>query len=222
MSKKYELTDETMEWEGHTLHRIKALRDFNDVKAGDLGGWVESEDNLSQYEKCWLCDNAKVYGNAIVCDNAKVYGNAIVCDNARVYDNAMIRDNARVCNNAIVYSNATVCTNARVCNNAIVYGNAIACGNAIVCDDARVCDNAIVCDDARIYDTKDYCIIIGFGSRLSATTFFRCKDDEIRVNCGCFNGTLDEFRDKVKETHKDNKYAKEYLLAIDMVKVHFS
>ena len=51
MSKKYELTDETMEWEGHTLHRIKALRDFNDVKAGDLGGWVESEDNLSQYEK---------------------------------------------------------------------------------------------------------------------------------------------------------------------------
>ena len=156
MSKKYELTDETMELEGHILHRIKALRDFNYVKAGDLGGWVESEDNLSQYEKCWLCDNAKVYGNAIVCDNARVY------------------------------------------------------------------DNARVCDNARIYNTKDYCIITGFGSRLSATTFFRCKDDEIRVNCGCFNGTLDEFRDKVKETHKDNKYAKEYLLAIDMVKVHFS
>ena len=156
MSKKYELTDETMEWEGHTLHRIKALRDFNDVKAGDLGGWVESEDNLPQYEKCWL------YGDARVCGNARIYGNA------------------------------------------------------------RVCDNAIVCDNARIYDTKDYCIITGFGSRLSATTFFRCKDDEIRVNCGCFNGTLDEFRDKVKETHKDNKYAKEYLLAIDMVKVHFS
>ena len=168
MSKKYELTDETMEWEGHILHRIKALRDFNYVKAGDLGGWVESEDNLSQYEKCWLCDNARIYDNAIVCNNARIY------------------------------------------DNAIVYGDAIVCGNAIVCD------------NARIYDTKDYCIITGFGSRLSATTFFRCKDDEIRVNCGCFNGTLDEFRDKVKETHKDNKYAKEYLLAIDMVKVHFS
>ena len=174
MSKKYELTDETMEWEGHTLHRIKALRDFNNVKAGDLGGWVESEDNLSQYEKCWLCDNAIVYGDAIVCNNARIYDNAIVYGDARIY------------------------------------------GNAIVYDNARVCDNA------RIYNIKDYCIITGFGSRLSATTFFRCKDDEIRVNCGCFNGTLDEFRDKVKETHKDNKYAKEYLLAIDMVKVHFS
>ena len=186
MSKKYELTDETMEWEGHTLHRIKALRDFNYVKAGDLGGWVESEDNLSQYKKCWLYDDARVYGNAIVCDNAKVYANAIVCDNAKVCDNA------------------------------------IACGNAIVCDNAKVCGNATACGNARIYNTKDYCIITGFGSRLSTTTFFRCKDDEIRVNCGCFNGTLDEFCDKVKETHKDNKYAKEYLLAIDMVKVHFS
>ena len=162
MSKKYELTDETMEWEGHTLHRIKALRDFNNVKAGDLGGWVESEDNLFQYEKCWLCDNAMVYGDTRIYDNARIYGDTIVYDNARV------------------------------------------------------------CDNARIYDIKDYCIITGFGSRLSATTFFRCKDDEIRVNCGCFNGTLDEFRDKVKETHRDNKYAKEYLLAIDMVKVHFS
>ena len=198
MSKKYELTDETMEWEGHTLHRIKALRDFNYVKAGDLGGWVESEDNLSQYEKCWL------YGDAIVCGNARIYGDAIVYDNARVCDNAIVHDNARVYGDAIVYDNA------RVCDNAIVYG------------DARVYGNARVCDNAIVYDTKDYCIITGFGSRLSTTTFFRCKDDEIRVNCGCFNGTLDEFRDKVKETHKDNKYAKEYLLAIDMVKVHFS
>ena len=198
MSKKYELTDETMEWEGHTLHRIKALRDFNYVKAGDLGGWVESEDNLSQYEKCWLCDNAIVYGDA------RIYGDVIVYGNAIVHGNAIVCNNARVCDNAIVYSNAIVCSNARVCDNAIIYGNAIVCSNAI------------------IYNTKDYCIITGFGSRLSATTFFRCKDDEIRVNCGCFNGTLDEFRDKVKETHKDNKYAKEYLLAIDMVKVHFS
>ena len=210
VNKKYELTDETMEWEGHTLHRIKALRDFNNVKAGDLGGWVESEDNLSQYEKCWLYDNAIVYGNAIVCDNAIVYGNAIVCGNARIYGDAIVYGNAMVYSNAIVY------------NNARVYNNAIVCGNARVCNNARVCDNAIVCNNARIYNTKDYCIITGFGSSLSTTTFFRCKDDEIRVNCGCFNGTLDEFRDKVKETHKDNKYAKEYLLAIDMVKVHFS
>ena len=38
MDKKYELTDETMEFDGHTLHRIRALKSFSDVMKGDLGG----------------------------------------------------------------------------------------------------------------------------------------------------------------------------------------
>ena len=36
----YELTDETIEVRGHTLHRIRALKDINEVvHAGDLGGF---------------------------------------------------------------------------------------------------------------------------------------------------------------------------------------
>ena len=34
---KYKLTDETIELNGKTLFRIQALKDFGDVKAGDLG-----------------------------------------------------------------------------------------------------------------------------------------------------------------------------------------
>ena len=46
--KKFEFTDETKQNEGGiTLHRIRAIRDFGDVKAGDLGGWIEREGNLS-------------------------------------------------------------------------------------------------------------------------------------------------------------------------------
>ena len=44
MSRKYELTNITMEFEGRTLYRIRALKDFADVKTGDLGGWVSSEE----------------------------------------------------------------------------------------------------------------------------------------------------------------------------------
>ena len=54
MSKKYELTDMTREYEGKTLYCIRALRDFGDIKAGDYGGWIENEENLSQTNKCWL------------------------------------------------------------------------------------------------------------------------------------------------------------------------
>ena len=53
---KYELTKETKRVHGITLHRIKALRDIEryDVKTGDLGGWVERENNLSQSGDAWV------------------------------------------------------------------------------------------------------------------------------------------------------------------------
>lgn len=41
--KKYELTDETMSYNGRTLRRIVAHRNFDDVKKGDKGGWIETE-----------------------------------------------------------------------------------------------------------------------------------------------------------------------------------
>lgn len=48
--KKYKLTKETMCFDGVTLHRIQAIKDFGDVTAGEHGGWVESERNLSGEE----------------------------------------------------------------------------------------------------------------------------------------------------------------------------
>ena len=41
--KKYELTDDTIEFNGQILYRIKALRDFANVKAGDIGGYISGE-----------------------------------------------------------------------------------------------------------------------------------------------------------------------------------
>ncbi len=92
--KKYELTGETRKVGGHTLHRIRAMRDFGNVLKGDLGGWIESESNLSQDGKCWVSGNAKVYGDAKVSGDAWVGGNAEVCGNAEVGGDAHIATNA--------------------------------------------------------------------------------------------------------------------------------
>jgi hypothetical protein len=51
---------------GKNAGRIKALRDFADVKTGDIGGYVESYENLSQTGMCWIHGQARVYGNAQV------------------------------------------------------------------------------------------------------------------------------------------------------------
>ena len=112
--KKYELTDETISHLGRTLHRIRALRDFDDFEEGHLGGFIESEKNLSHERNCWVNDDAKVFGNAKVLGDAWVYGNATVCDNALVFDKADISDNAFVGNGVLLNGDAIVCGNARI------------------------------------------------------------------------------------------------------------
>ena len=96
--KKYELlTDDTITLDdGTVLYRIRALVDFSDVKAGELGGYIEKEANLDMSGDAWVSDNARVYGNA------RVGGNAVVNGRARVGGNAMVNDRARVCGNAQV------------------------------------------------------------------------------------------------------------------------
>ena len=160
--KKFELTSEFVTFLGKKLFRIKALISFGNVKEGELGGFVEKEENLSNDGNAW------VYGDAEVCGDARVYGNARVC------------------------------------------GDAWVCGNARVCGDAWVCGNA------------DYATVHGFGSEYRTTTFFRTKAGNIGVKCGCFYGTLEEFRAKVKKTHGETKIAKEYLMVADLMEFRFS
>lgn len=76
---KYEiLKDEFIELDGRKLYRIKALKDSRDVKEGEFGGYIESEQNLSQEGNAWVSGDAQVSGNA------RVFGNAWVSGNARV------------------------------------------------------------------------------------------------------------------------------------------
>ena len=104
---KYELTDQTIKVGDHTLYRIRALVNIcDDVKEGDLGGYVELETNLSNIGQCWVYGDAWVYGNAQVCGNARVYGNAWVYGDALVYGDARVCGDAQVCGDARVYGNA--------------------------------------------------------------------------------------------------------------------
>lgn len=97
IEKKFRLdNNDTIFFCGVKLYRIIALRDFSDVKAGDKGGYVEKEDNLSHYYKTWVSDNAKVFGNAKIFDNAMVSGDAMVSGNAEIYGDAMISGNAKI------------------------------------------------------------------------------------------------------------------------------
>lgn len=97
---KYELIrnptkpEETGPFTGY--FRIRALRDFVGVKAGTIGGFVESEDTLSHDGNCWIADNALVDGYARIKDDALVSQNAIVGGNVVVSGQAKIAGWAQV------------------------------------------------------------------------------------------------------------------------------
>ena len=63
--KKYELlVEDTITFLGVQLFRIKALISFSGIEKGEVGGYVESEKNLSQSGNAWVSGNARVFGNA--------------------------------------------------------------------------------------------------------------------------------------------------------------
>ena len=137
--KKYEFTGETKEirllFRTATLHRIRATVAFGIVEVGDLGGWIEKEENLSHEGKAWVWGNAKV------------------------------------------------------------------------------------CGDAEVFSASHVLVIGAIGSRNDFTTFYRDKDNEITVKCGCFLGKIDRFLEKVTQTHGDSKYALVYRAAVEVAKL---
>ena len=155
--KKFEFTGETktisLFFRTATLHRIRAIAEFGLVKIGDLGGWIEKEENLSHEGKAWVWGNAEVWGNAKVCGDAEVWG------------------------------------------NAEVWG------------------------DAEVFSASHVLVIGAIGSRDDFTTFFRDKDNEITVKCGCFLGKIDKFLEKVTQTHGDSKYALVYRAAVEVARL---
>ena len=137
--KKFEFTGETktisLFFRTATLHRIRAVAEFDLVKIGDLGGWIEKEENLSHEGKAWVWGDAKVWG------------------------------------------------------------------------------------DAEVFSASHVLVIGSIGSRNDFTTFFRDKDNEITVKCGCFLGKIDKFLEKVTQTHGDSKYALVYRAAVEVARL---
>ena len=205
MEKKYKLTDETINLNGVTLYRIEALKYFGEIKKGDKGGFIESENNLAHEGDAWVSDNAHVYGNARVFDNSQVYDNAFVSGYAQVYGdafvygNAWLYDNTRVCGYARVADNARVYGDANVCDDSSVFGSACVYDNARVYGDALVRGYACVCGDAEISNKSDYIV---FQNWWSSGRYFTWTRSNNMWSVGCFYGTGEEL---IKKAYKDSE-----------------
>jgi hypothetical protein len=116
MEKKYELlTGDCLRAGDRTVYRIRALRDFSDIRRGELGGYVENESALAQDGEAWVHDVAQVYGpNGSVMDNARVRGEAWVL--------GRVDGDAQICDLVVIGEDAHVGGHTILCGDEIVRG----------------------------------------------------------------------------------------------------
>ena len=159
MKIKYILTENTKEIDRHTLYQIMAVKHIYingedeepEVESGELGGWIESEENLSHKGSCWVDNDSCVYGKAKVYGGGIISGGAIVCENAEgcdrasVHGSSKIRGNAVVCGNSSIFEFGIVEGDAYVKNSSVsgrskIYGHAYV-KESILYGDTRICGN---------------------------------------------------------------------------------
>lgn len=141
---KYYLTNNIIDVDGHKLHQIVAARDIPEigVQEGDLGGYVESERNLSHQGTSWIFAG-KVYEQASVTDGATVRGT-----NVRVHDKACLNGGFTAYDDVHLYGNfrGTGCGKAAgrvdACDNTMIRGSGFATDGTIMRHRATVGGNA--------------------------------------------------------------------------------
>lgn len=242
--KKYEIVkDNFKEIYGVKVYRIRALKDFqNDllrnkkIKKGDLGGYIESEKNLSQEGNCWIADNA------IVCDNATIKDNSVILDNATVSEYAAISENTTIFEYAKIWGSAKIHGQILIGGHAKIYDHANLHGKLCIGDHVNIFGNAnvhglvvlagahFIGNNADIKEMGDVMTILGLDTAYDNITFYRTKSEtEISLVYWKFNGiTIDEFRKKLAVVYCNSvqnmeslHYARELDKICDLAEYHF-
>lgn len=213
-NKKYELIPSDKTINGKKLFQIRALKDFDiyypdretifhrnldfirspncpEVHAGDLGGYVESEANLSQAGNCWIFGDAIVHEKAYVCLHAvvtstpmvygdpepclstEIKGTAAISDNAFVYGGCVIEDDSHVSGCAEIYKSTL--SGAAYVKNAIVKNSNIHYEAVIDVPHYTTIDSADIASRCEVFNLRE------IGHFSSMTFYPNKKRDGIRM-----------------------------------------
>ncbi|WP_086444734.1 hypothetical protein [Candidatus Enterococcus lemimoniae] len=197
-TKKYRLTEEYIQYKGRILYRIQAIKNFSDVNCGEYGGFVESEENLNQYDNSWVYDEAKVYGDARVEHAANVKESAVVFENAIIFQYAVVKGNAKIYGNAWIRESAHISGQARICDEARVAGTVK--GNSVISGDVTIYGNAYIRSKGKIHTSNDYVIVENMNLDNQILTIYKARNNEIYVtNQEGYEQSLEAFMTNEKD-----------------------
>jgi hypothetical protein len=147
----------------------------------------------------WVDDNNNSWADDIDEATAAIYSESLT--------NCLNCQDCQDCQDCLNCQDCQDCQDCRYCLN---------------CQDCQDCQDCLNCQDCQGFDSNPmrYTGQV-MGSRDAQTTTY-WVGTTVRVICGCFKGTLQEFKDKVIKTHGDNVYAKQYEKYIRIVETIMS
>ena len=169
-NQKYETTDIAHE-KYPFLHRIRALRDIGPtVKAGDLGGFVEHEENLpfEPGDDAWIFGNAIAANRALVCEGSCLRDWAIACGSASVRNMGSLSGHARAEDHAHI-DGAQMGGHARAAGGSMIFaysdgkcpvlnGSCVVLGT--VTGNVRVTGTAVVLGEEKIRNNSLFTVVV--------------------------------------------------------------
>ena len=215
---------------GTTLYRIQALVDINDnVKKGDLGGYIERKSNLDLYGgTSWVYPDSKVYGYVYIAGDTRVINSKIF----NTEDNDFIIRNAYIVRSMIKNSIINSNYNIRIYNSDLVNCsvgsqiNVIGKTTVVAIANSKISE-CVICPiiykngtipktfvyDSNLFsmnipagslimNSRDIISFSGFGSKFRSTFASLDKHDVPIVECGCFIGTIEEFGEAINNSYE--------------------
>lgn len=209
------------------LYRIQALKTFTKpggynpvVHVGELGGYVESEDNLSQEGSCWLFDKARVKDGGKVLDDAIVYDKCLVSKNSIIRGGSVVGGHCFITNQSVIIDsklegNVIVNGHSTVHSGAYLYGeigvdqsdvgNLVNLIGRISVKKSRITAPIELSGDYELnFDVSDSHSVIGYnvgmpGGRLFAIKNIVASKVEDKWSAGDFVGTGAELIDFIRD-----------------------
>jgi len=181
------------------LFQIRAIQEGPWGIVGTLGGFVQSEHNLSHKDNCWVYDNAQVFENALIYGNAIVFETALIFENSSISGEVRVSGNSKISGNAKVYENAWISEYAKVSGNAKISGKVNIYGNAQVYRHTQISGRAQISagkhtkSPLHIEGSKDYITV--------------CTAEV--VNVGCESYPIDFWLENAQTIGKKNNYSEE-------------
>jgi hypothetical protein len=137
--------------DGARLYRVVALRAFRDVEAGQRGGYIEGEHNLSHQGNCWVAgkaarvrQKARLRNDALACDFVDVSGNVEMWDQTLAHGHADLSGNVKMFDESEAGGYTQLFGSFEMRDRSRMGGHSVGCARASVSGNRFITGNCVL------------------------------------------------------------------------------